>query len=146
MRKIAASEGGLPSNVRRKTSLGDDPKVLCMPSRNFLFLKITGVSATLTVGSTGNAISGKKFNGFSQGATYGDDAQMSSNYPIVRITNNNTGDVCFGRSYNFSKMGVWTTGKMDAVFDIPASCETGASALQVVVNGVASAGVAVTLS
>jgi len=106
---------------------------------------VSSVSSTLNVGSTGNPISGTNFNGFSQGATYGDDAQMSTNYPLVRFTNNSSGDVCYARSYNFSTMGVWTTGTTNATFDIPGSCEKGASTLQVVVNGLASTGTSVTL-
>jgi hypothetical protein len=106
---------------------------------------VSSVSTTLTVGSTGNAISGKNFNGWDLGGVYGDDAQAATNFPIVRITNTSTGDVCFGRSYDFSTMGVWTTGTTNATFDIPSSCETGASSLQVIVNGIASKGVAVTL-
>jgi hypothetical protein len=107
---------------------------------------VSSVSSSLSVGSTGNAISGSNFNGFSLGATYGDDGQMSSNFPIVRITNTATGDVCYAKSYNFSTMGVWTSGTTNAVFDIPSSCETGASTLQVIVNGIASAGTSVKLS
>ncbi|HEX4157011.1 MAG TPA: hypothetical protein VHY79_00925 [Rhizomicrobium sp.] len=107
---------------------------------------VSSVSNSLTVGSTGNAISGTNFNGFDLGGTWGDDAQAATNFPIVRITNNSSGDVCFGRSYGFSTMGVWTTGTTNATFDIPNGCETGASTLQVVVNGIASKGVAVTLS
>jgi hypothetical protein len=107
---------------------------------------VSSVSSTLSLGSKGNAISGKNFNGFDLGGTYGDNAQSATNFPIVRITNNTTGDVCFGRSYNFSTMGVWTSGTTNAVFDLPKSCETGASALQVVVNGIASTGTAVTLN
>lgn len=106
---------------------------------------VSNVASTLTVGSTGNAISGTNFNGFSQGGVYGDDAQAATNFPLVRITNNASGDVCYARSYNFSTMGVWTTGTTNAEFDIPGSCETGASALQVIVNGIASTGVSVTL-
>jgi hypothetical protein len=108
--------------------------------------KITSVAATLAVGSTANAFSGKRFNGFSQGASFGDDAQVATNYPLARITNTATGDVCFARTYNFSTMGVWTTGTTNALFDLPASCETGAGTLQVIVNGLASPGVAVTLN
>jgi hypothetical protein len=107
---------------------------------------VSSVSSTLTVGSTANAISGTNFNGFSLGGYYGDDAQAATNYPLVRITNTSTGDICFGRSYNFSTMGVYTTGTTNAEFDIPSSCETGASTLQVIVNGIASTGVSVTLS
>jgi hypothetical protein len=42
-------------------------------------------------------------------------------------------------------MGVWTSGTTNAVFDIPGTCETGASRLQVIVNGIASAPVKVKL-
>lgn len=106
---------------------------------------VSSVAATLKIGSTANAISGTNFNGYSQGASYGSDRQMSTNYPLVRITNTGTGDVCFGRSYDFSTMGVWTTGTTNASFDVPKSCKSGAGTLQVIVNGLASAGVSVTL-
>jgi hypothetical protein len=106
---------------------------------------VSSVASTLTTGSTGNAISGTNFNGFDLGGAYGDDAQAATNFPLVRITNNGSGNVCFARSYNFSTMGVWTTGTTNATFDVPSTCGTGASTLQVVVNGIASAGVGVTL-
>ena len=107
---------------------------------------VSSVQTTLTVGSTGNAISGTNFNGFDLGGVFGDDAQQATNYPIVRITNTASGDVCYARSYNFSTMGVWTTGTTNATFDIPSTCETGASTLQVIVNGIASKGTSVTLN
>jgi hypothetical protein len=107
---------------------------------------VANVSSTLKVGSTGNAISGTNFNGYDLGGAYGDDAQAATNFPLVRITNNGTGDVCFARSYGFSTMGVWTTGTTNAEFDIPTPCETGASTLQVIANGIASTGVSVTLN
>jgi hypothetical protein len=107
---------------------------------------VSSVNSSLTVGSKANAISGTNFNGFDLGGVYGDDSQASTNYPLVRITNTSTGDVCFGRSYSFSTMGVWTKGTTNAEFDIPSTCETGASTLQVIVNGIASVGTAVTLS
>jgi hypothetical protein len=106
---------------------------------------ISSVSKNLTVGSSNNAISGTNFNGFSQDSAYGDDAQMSTNWPIVRIQNHATNDVCYARSHDFSTMGVWTVGTTNAMFDIPSSCEKGLSVLKVVVNGIKSAGVAVTL-
>src|SRR5262249_20835794 len=45
---------------------------------------ITGAPSTVNAGNR-YTISGRLFNGFSEGATYGDDAAMSSNYPLVRI-------------------------------------------------------------
>jgi hypothetical protein len=107
---------------------------------------VSSVSNKLKVGSTKNAISGTNFNGFDLGGQYGDDAQQQTNFPLVRFKNNATGDICYARSYNFSTMGVWNSSTMDAEFDIPSTCETGASVLQVVVNGIASKSVRVTLS
>jgi hypothetical protein len=107
---------------------------------------ISSVSTTLRRDSKGNAISGTNFNGFDLGGAYGSGAQQATNFPLVRITNNKTGDVCFGRSYNFSTMGVWTTGTTNAEFDLPKSClkrDKGKDTLQVIVNGIASAGVTV---
>src|SRR5580704_2340874 len=52
---------------------------------------VSSVSSSLVVRSTGNAISGTNFNGWDLGAVYGDDAQASTKWPIVRITNTSTG-------------------------------------------------------
>jgi hypothetical protein len=46
-------------------------------------------------------LTGILFNGISQGASYGDDNQMDSNYPLVRFTDA-SGNVRYGRSYNWS--------------------------------------------
>jgi hypothetical protein len=107
---------------------------------------ISKVSATLSLGSKNNKISGKKFNGFSFGAYYGDDAQESSNFPIVMIKNKATGDICFARSHDFSSRAVASTKQGSAKFDIPSSCESGDSTLTVAVNGISSKGVAVSLN
>jgi hypothetical protein len=105
---------------------------------------ISNVATVLTRGSTGNPFSGTQFNGFSQGASYGgSNAQEATNYPLVRVTNSKTKDVCFGRTYGFSTMGVWTAGTTSAEFDLPASCEAGSSRFQVIVNGIASTAVKV---
>ena len=97
------------------------------------------------MGSTNNSVSGKGFNGLSAGGYYGDDVQESTNYPIVRIINVSTGDVCFAKTHDYAT-GISDGSTTNALFDIPASCETGASNLQVIVNGIASKKVAVTLS
>ncbi len=115
------------------------------PNKSWLPV-VSSVSNKLKIGSTANAISGTNFNGFDLGGQYGDDAQQQTNFPLVRITNTKSGNVCYAKSYNFSTMGVWTTGTTNAVFDIPKTCGKGASTLQAVVNGIASAGVKVTLS
>jgi hypothetical protein len=106
--------------------------------------KIHRVARTLSVGSTNNAISGFGFNGLSFGGYYGDDAQMSSNRPIIRITNNASGHVCYATSHDYAT-GISDGSLTNAQFDVPASCETGASKVSVTVNGIASKGKGVTL-
>ncbi len=44
-------------------------------------------------------------NGQSAGASYGDDDQMDSNYPIVHMTNS-SGNVFYARTTNWSNTGV----------------------------------------
>jgi hypothetical protein len=107
---------------------------------------ISSVASTLTAGSVNNLIHGTQFNGLSQGAAYGDDAQMATNYPLVRITNNASGDVFYCKTHNHSTMGVATgTTSVSTEFDIPSIIPTGASELVVVANGIPSNPVAVTI-
>jgi hypothetical protein len=99
--------------------------------------KILSVPTTLTHGSTYTA-KGVLFNGVSQANMYGDDVQEATNWPLVRITNTETGDVFYCRTHAFSYMGVGSRRKVSTKFDVPSSIEAGASALVVVTNGIAS--------
>jgi hypothetical protein len=105
---------------------------------------ITSVSTSLTPGST-YPISGTRFNGDTQANFYGDDSQQATNYPLVRITNNGTGDVFYARTHGTSFMGIGSRKKVSTSFDVPSGIETGASNLVVVANGVASPPVSVTI-
>jgi hypothetical protein len=108
---------------------------------------ITKFSSTLTHGSTNNKIGGTQFNGLSNGAAYGDDAGMNTNFPLVRITNTATGHVFYAKTHTFSTMGVATGTKIvNTQFDVPSNTETGASTLEVVANGIASLPVNVTIN
>jgi hypothetical protein len=106
---------------------------------------IKSVPGTLTRG-TSSTISGLQFNGLSQGAMYGDDGAMASNYPLVRVTNHASGHVAFFKTHGHSTMGVATgTHRVSTTFDVPTGAETGASDLSVVANGIASDPVTVTI-
>src|SRR5262249_20206025 len=106
---------------------------------------ITSAPSSVNRGQT-YSISGTQFNGLSAGADYGDDAQMASNYPLVRITNKASGHVFFARTHDHSTMGDATgTTPVSTNFDVPANAETGASKLAVVANGIASTPVNVTI-
>jgi hypothetical protein len=105
---------------------------------------ITSLPGTLVLGSYNNLISGRQFNGLSQGAAYGDDAQMATNYPLVRITNNATGHVRYARTHNHSTMAVATgSATVSTQADLSTLIETGPSTLQVVANGLVSNGMTV---
>ncbi len=106
---------------------------------------ITSAPSTATRGST-NLVAGTQFNGLSQACAYGDDYQCATNFPLVRITNNLTGDIYYSRTHDHSTMGV-ATGAMpvSTLFDVRPNLETGPSTLQVVANGIASSPVSITI-
>jgi hypothetical protein len=103
-----------------------------------------GTATTVSRGKT-YRISGRNFNGFSQGAAYGDDAQAATNYPLVRITNRSTGHVFYARTHDHSTMAVAYSGTASTSYDVPALAETGLSDLAVVANGIPSAPITVTV-
>ena len=59
-------------------------------------------------------LTGKQLNGQSAGADYGDDVQMDSNYPILRLTNP-AGNVYYCRTYNWSNVAVGTSKALQTV-------------------------------
>jgi hypothetical protein len=107
---------------------------------------LSSFPSQVAAGSLNNFISGTQFNGLSQGAAYGDDAQAASNYPLVRITNNATHHVFYARTHNHSTMGVATgSAIVSTQFDVPATIESGLSQLEVVANGIPSTSVTITV-
>ena len=92
------------------------------------------------------AISGRQFNGLSQANAYGDEFQVATNYPLVRITHSATGHVTYARAHDPSSMGVATGSQIVSTsFDVPKSIEPGLSTLEVVANGIPSPPVYVTV-
>ena len=93
----------------------------------------------------GYTVSGTQLNGLSQACSYGDDAQMATNYPIVQLTNA-AGQVAYARSYDFSTMGVATGATVQScAIDIPSDLAPGEWDLVVIANGIASEPVSVDL-
>jgi hypothetical protein len=84
-------------------------------------------------------IFGTQFNGLSQACSYGDDAQMATNYPIVRLQDS-SGNIYYLRSANHSTMGVATgTATVSTFVSIPTNIPDGKYNLFVIANGIASA-------
>ncbi len=85
-------------------------------------------------------LTGTGLNGITAGAAYGDDWQMDSNYPLVRMTNNATGNVYYARTYGWTSTGVMTGGLVVATeFSLPANLPSGTYSLVVTANGNSSA-------
>jgi hypothetical protein len=83
-------------------------------------------------------VSGKQLNGLSQSANYGDDQQAATNYPLVRIVNNNTGHVFYARTSGHSTMTVAPNAPGSTNFKVAKDTEPGPSKLYVVANGIPS--------
>jgi hypothetical protein len=106
---------------------------------------ITWAPEHVTVGASYN-LSGTQFNGLSQANAFGDEFQVATNYPLVRITNTKTGDVVYAPTHNFSSTGVATGSQIVSTwFDVPAGTESGDSTLVVVANGIPSKPIPITV-
>jgi hypothetical protein len=150
--QVASPTGGLSDNIKSYQAI-----MLALPDGNVLYSDFsrqlyvyTPTSGPLAAGKptiygvTPNGdgsyhVTGTLFNGISEGASYGDDAQMDTDYPLIRLTDSG-GNVSYARSYNWSSTSVMTggttvstefTGQGFGIFP-------GNYSLQVVANGIAS--------
>jgi hypothetical protein len=87
---------------------------------------------------------GRQLNGLSQACAYGDDQQMATNYPLVRLRGHpGVGDV-FCRTFDHSTMAVATGAAIHHThFHVPHDLPHGEYRLEVIANGIASASVEV---
>ena len=132
-------------------------RMLCLPDGTVLYTRATSQlyvytpdGSPLTAGKptissiTQNPdgsyhLTGTMLNGISEGAAYGDDAQMDSNYPLVRMTNSVSGNVYYARTYNWSSTSVMTgNNPVTTEFTPPAILPAGSYSLVVVANGIGS--------
>jgi hypothetical protein len=91
-------------------------------------------------------LQGIGLNGISAGAAYGDDAQMDSNFPLVRLTSSNAKHVYYATTYNWSNTGVQTGQATETVdFKTPLKLAAGKYSVSAVTNGVASSPVSLTI-
>jgi len=96
------------------------------------------ISSISDLGGGKYRLTGTQLNGLTDGATYGDDAQMSSNYPLLRFISGG-GAIRYARTFNFSTFAIRTGATpVTADFTLP-SLADGTYSVQVVTNGIASA-------
>lgn len=91
-------------------------------------------------------VTGTQFTGISEGAYYGDDSQMNSDYPVARITNA-AGNVLYCRTYNWSTCNLMTgTNVVTTEMTLPAGMLAGTYPLFITANGISSAPYSLTIS
>lgn len=95
------------------------------------------INNVIALSCTKYKITGKLFNGISEGAGYGDDWQCSTNYPLVRLTNGT--NVYYAKTSNWNRIGAVQTDSLEdtAYFTLP-PIPSGTYSLVVVANGFAS--------
>jgi len=100
---------------------------------------ITSAPASVNVGST-YVVKGTQLSGLTNGAAYGDDFQDSTNYALVRITNNSSKHVFYAKTTNPSSYAVQSGKAAESTsFTVASDTELGESTLEVVTNGIPSA-------
>lgn len=144
----SANLDGFPTFGMRMLALPDGTILLSAESQQLYVYQPDGSPLaagrptinTLTTNLNGTYhLTGTLFNGINEGANYGDDAQMNSNYPLVRMTNG-VGQVYYARTFNWNSTGVMTGANIVSTdFLPPSSVPYGIYSLVVTANGNASA-------
>lgn len=97
---------------------------------------ITHVARHLETGRV-YRLHGRQLNGLSQACAYGDDQQMATNYPLVRLWGHHGAFYC--RTFDHSTMGVATGNTIHHThFEVPKDVPQGKYRLVVIANGIAS--------
>jgi hypothetical protein len=95
---------------------------------------------TMATGRT-YTISGTQLTGISRGASYGDDSQVATNYPVVRVTSFNPAVTRHVRTFNFPARGISKFGDnavSSTSIQVPNDLPSGSYQLQVVAKGIVS--------
>jgi hypothetical protein len=102
--------------------------------------KLIPVITAVTKNADGSyRVTGKRLNGISAGATYGDENQNASNYPIARLNNIRNGNVYYARTFNWSSTGVSTDKEVVSTqMTLPAGLPRGQYLLSISANGISS--------
>jgi len=99
---------------------------------------ITHVPRRLHRGRT-YRLHGRQLNGLSQACVYGDDQQMATNYPLVRLWGEHGVGAVYCRTFDHSTMGVATGNVVHHThFEVPGHLPHGEYHLVVIANGIES--------
>lgn len=104
------------------------------------------ISSVTKLNSKSYRVVGARLTGISEGATYGDDAEMSTNYPIIKLTQ--VGVAKYAKSYNWTPMisKPGDTGLQTVDFDLPPGLTPGTYYVAVIANGISSLSTPITVA
>ncbi len=105
---------------------------------------VMSVRRKLTAGKT-YRLTGRQLHGLTQGSAYGDDFQDATNYPLVRILSRRSRRLFYARTTAMTSMSVAPRAVSTTSFALPRTVTPGQATLVVVVNGIASPPVVVTI-
>ncbi len=127
----------LPDGTLLYASQGDDQYYIYTPDGSPLPAGKPAISNIIVNNCDTFLATGTLFNGITEGAAYGDDWQMATNYPIIRLSTNDT--VYSATTYNWTSTGVSRGTAADTVqFVLPAGIPAENYSPQVIANGNAS--------
>lgn len=91
-------------------------------------------------------LSGTQLNGLTQACSYGDDATIATNYPIVKIRSDVNGKEYYCRTFDHSTMAIATGAAVVTThFKVPFGVPLGRADLVVIANGIPSEPVDITV-
>ena len=99
---------------------------------------ILASSTHLHAASINNVVIGRQLNGLSESNGYGDDYQGPINFPLVKLTNLQTGKVYWGVTHDDSTHSIKPGTIMSTKFDVPPNVPNGTYNLNVVAAGITS--------
>ena len=147
----------LPSSFYLRYSAPSDCRMLVLPDGGLLLstlyyglyeYKTSGaplstwrptISSVSKTSSNKFRLYGSRLTGISEGATFGCDARMSTNYPLVRL--DRPGKTTYARTVYWSSPGLSDPGSSNSQyldFEIPAGLPTGIYQARVIANGIQS--------
>lgn len=147
--QVSSPTGGLTDNVRTFVTA-----MLDLPNGRVLYSNRTGLFvyqpdgvplaagkptiSTISTNPDGTFhLTGTLFNGISEGAAYGDDFQMDTNYPLVRMRVGSI--VIYARTHDWSSTSVQTGSQIVSTeFTLPIEVFGAGYTLEVVANGIGS--------
>ena len=115
----------------------DSKLVLYTPDSGSLASNIPTIGSIAQNANGSFTLTGTGIDGNSDGASYGDDAQMSTDYPIVSFTNS-SGVVSYATTFGFNGQVQQGSTPLTTQFTLPVGLPAGAYAVRVIANGAAS--------